>query len=208
MIEYILDHSPDDRILKKASALMKEGGIVCVPTDTHWVMLTDAFSKSGVEKLYRLKGEQKSHHFSIICSSISMASDYAVIPDSSFRLINRKIPGHYTFIFEATKKMIKTLKASKTDHEIGLRFIPIHFINALIEVHGSGLISTNVDEKVLGMPIDLNELYSFQLEECLSAKVDMIIDPGEYHFVGSSTIYNFAGEFPELVRAGAGEELF
>ena len=208
MIEYILDHSPDDRILKRASTIMKDGGIVCVPTDTHWVMLTDAFNKSGVEKLYRLKGEQKNHHFSVICSSISMASDYAVIPDSSFRLINRKIPGHYTFIFEATKKMIKTLKASKTDHEIGLRFIPIHFINALIELHGSGLISTNVDEKVLGIPFELNELYSFQLEECLSGKVDMIIDPGEYLFVGSSTIYNFAGELPELVREGAGEVLF
>ncbi len=208
MIEYILDHNPDDRILKKASALMKAGGIICFPTDTHWIMATDAFSKEGVDKLYKFKGEQKTHHFSILCSSISMASQYAVIPDSSFRLINRKIPGHYTFIFEASKKMIKTLKASKTDHEIGLRFIPSHFINALIELHGEGLISTNVDEEVLGMSFELSELYSYQLEECLNSRVDMIIDPGEYHFVGSSTIYNLAGELPELVREGAGELLF
>tara|TARA_Y100000780_G_scaffold220150_1_gene227144 strand:+ start:73984 stop:74610 length:627 start_codon:yes stop_codon:yes gene_type:complete len=208
VIEYILDHNPDDRILKKASDLMKEGGIVCIPTDTHWVMLTDAFSKNGVEKLYRLKGEQKNHHFSILCSSISMASEYAVIPDSSFRLINRRIPGHYTFIFEATKKMIKTLKASKTDHEIGLRFIPLPYLNALIEVHGGGLISTNVDERVLGFDFDKDQLYSFQLEESLSAKVDMIIDPGEFNFIGPSTIYNFAHQPPELVREGAGELLF
>lgn len=208
MIEYIIEHNPDDRVLQKASTIMKDGGIVCLPTDTHWVMLTDAFNKNAVEKLYRLKGEQKNHHFSILCSTISMASDYAVIPDSSFRLINKKIPGHYTFIFEATKKMIKTLKASKTDHEIGLRFIPAHFINALIEVHGSGLISTNVDENVLGIEFDRTELYSYQIEECLTGKVDMIIDPGEFNFVGSSTIYNFSGDLPELVREGAGKQLF
>ena len=208
MIQYILDHNPDDRILKRASEIMKKGGIICLPTDTHWVILTDAFSKEGVDKLYKFKGEQKTHHFSILCSSISMASQYAAIPDSSFRLINRKIPGHYTFIFEASKKMIKTLKASKTDHEIGLRFIPSNFINALIDVHGEGLISTNVDEQVLGMSFNLNELYSFQLEEALMGKVDMIIDPGEYSFVGSSTIYNLAGELPELIREGAGELLF
>ncbi len=208
MIEYILEHNPDDRILKKASSIMKAGGIICIPTDTHWVMATDPFNKSGVDKLYRLKGEQKNHHFSVLCSSISMASDYAVIPDSSFRIINRKIPGHYTFIFEATKKMTKAIKASKTDHEIGLRFIPIHYLNTLIDIHEGGLITTNVDDHVLGLECDRHELYSYQLEECLQGKVDMIIDPGEFSFVGSSTIYNLSSEFPELIREGAGELLF
>lgn len=208
MIEYILDHNPDDRILNRASTLMKNGGIICIPTDTHWVMATDPFSKAGVDKLYQYKGEHKSHHFSVLCSSISMASDYAVIPDSSFRIINRKIPGHYTFIFEASKKMIKAIKASKTDHEIGLRFIPRHFINALINIHGGGLITTNVDSQVLGFECDRHELYSYQLEESLQGKVELILDPGEFSFVGPSTIYNFSHDYPELIREGAGEPLF
>lgn len=207
MIQYILDHNPDDRVLKKASSLMKKGEVICIPTDTHWVMATDPFSKDGIDKLYRYKGEHKSHHFSILCSTISMASDYAVIPDSSFRIINRKIPGHYTFIFEATKKITKAIKASKTDHEIGLRFIPLNYINALIEIHGSGLITTNVDSHVLGGECDRHELYSYQLEEALQGKVAMIIDPGEFNFVGSSTIYSMAHDYPQLIREGAGEAL-
>jgi len=208
VIQYILDHNPDDRILRKASALMKEGGIICIPTDSHWVMAADPFCKNAVDKLYRFKGEHKNHHFSILCSNISMASEYAVIPDSSFRVINRKIPGHYTFIFKATKKMIKAIKASKTDHEIGLRFIPVNYVNALIEIHGAGLITTNVDSHVLGFECDRNELYSYQLDEALQGKVAMIIDPGEFTFVGPSSVYNLAREYPELIREGAGAPLF
>ena len=209
MIEYIIDQNPDDRILKKACEIMRGGGVICVPTDNHWVMLTDPFSKEGVDKLYRYKGENKSHHFSILCSSISMASEYAEIPDSCFKLIKRKIPGHYTFIFEARKKMIKALKASKTDHEVGVRFVPVNFITLLLELHDGPLISTNVDEQLLGFSFELSELYSYQLEEALSGKAEMIIDPGEYHFVGSSTIYHFGSDgAPELVREGSGELLF
>lgn len=208
LIKYIINENPDDRILKEACSLMKQGQVICAPTDTHWVLLADPFSKEGVDGLYRLKGEHKSHHFSLFCSTISMAGRYAEIPDSSFRLIHRKIPGHYTFIFEAKKKMIKALKASKTDHEVGIRFVPFHFINALIDVHGGPLISTNIDESLVGEDLSPSEIYSYQLEESLRGKVKMIIDPGEYYFVGPSTIYNLSGRSPELIRQGEGKPLF
>ena len=117
MIEYIFPHNPDDRILKKASSLLKAGELVVIPTDTSWVLLADPFHKGAVEKLYRAKNEEKSHHFSLLCEDISSASELAHISDKAFRLIRGKVPGHYTFIFDATKKMIKSLKASGADPE-------------------------------------------------------------------------------------------
>lgn len=199
MIEYIIPQNPDDRILKKASELLKDGHIIVAPTDTNWVMLASPFHKDAVEKLYRAKGEEKSHHFSLLCSDISMASEVAVIPDFAFKKIRNKIPGHYTFIFEAKKKIVKALKASKTDHQIGVRFVPSLFIERLLVEHGDCLLSTNI-EKPEG-----EEIYSYQLEEILKGKVAMIVDPGEYDFSGYSTIYDFSAGDIELVRAGAGD---
>lgn len=206
MIEYILDSNPDDRILKKACGLLKEGNLVVVPTDTSWVFLGDPFHKGAVEKLYRLKEEDKSHHFSLLCDSISTASELAEISDTAFKLIRNKIPGHYTFIFEATKKMIKSLKASKTDHQIGIRFVPVHFIGILLELYGGPLISTNIHNGLMGR--EFEELYSYEIEEVLSHAISMIIDPGESPIVGSSTIYDLREDQMTLIRQGTGPVLF
>lgn len=208
MIEYILDSNPDDRILKRARDFLKEGKLVVVPTDTNWVLLGDPFQKAAVEKLYRLKKEEKSHHFSLLVDSISTASELAEISDAAFKLIRNKIPGHYTFIFGATKKMTKVLKASKTDHQVGIRFVPVNFIKVLLELYGGPLISTNIHEGLMGREFLPEEIYSFEIEERLGGQVSLIIDPGEPVFVGPSTIYDLRDEEFVIIREGKGPKLF
>lgn len=207
MIEYILPHNPDNRVLTKASEFLKAGEIVCFPSDTSWLLCVDPMVKGALEKLHRLKHEQKSKHFSLVCDTISKATDVAIIPDHAFKLLRNKVPGHYTFIFEATKKLSKAIKASKTDKEVGIRFIPIDYINKLLSVHGGVLASTNITHEMLNMPLD-ESIYSFQIEDHLSNSIKLILDPGEYEFVGESTIYSFASGQPELIREGFGTLLF
>ena len=210
MIEYVFAHDPDDRIIEKARLLLKDGHLIVVPTDTNWVLVGDAFNKKAVESLYRLKGEEKSHHFSLLCSDLSKASELAYIPDRAFKLIRNKIPGHYTFIFEASKKVTKALKASKTDHQIGLRFVPEVLISRLLEAHGGALISSHLDEKLMKRPLEegADPIYSYEIDDTLGNQVGLIIDPGEVNFVGTSTIYDLREGVMELVRDGAGEALF
>jgi tRNA threonylcarbamoyl adenosine modification protein (Sua5/YciO/YrdC/YwlC family) len=208
MIDYIISENPDQRIIDKAAKLLSEGELLIVPTDTNWVLLGCCFHKNAVEKMYKIKGEDKSHHFSLLCQNIAMAGELAIIPDDVFRLIRNKVPGHYTFIFDASKKMIKALKASKTDHQVGIRFVPLVLIERLLASYGGPLISTNVTHTLAGADDNELALYSYRLEEAFSGKVSMIIDPGEYEFVGSSTIYDFSDERRECIREGSGVLLF
>lgn len=208
MIEYVFAHDPDDRIVAKACELLREGHLIVAPTDTNWVFLGDPFRKNTVDKLYQIKGVEKDHHFSLLCSYFSMASELAIIPDSAFKLIRNKIPGHYTFIFEASKKVTKVLKASKSDRQIGLRFVPEVLITRLIDKLGGPLISTQVDEKALGRTLVGEPIYSYEIEESLGSSLAMIIDPGEVEFAGASTIYDLRAEHMELIREGRGELLF
>lgn len=204
MIEYVIANNPDDRILDKASKILKSGGIVCIPTDTNWIMTCDPFSKAGVDKLYRLKKEDKKKHFSLLCDNISKASEVAMIDNHSFKLIKKVSPGHYTFIFEAKHNIAKALKATKTDKQIGIRFVPTILVQKLIEFHGNVLLSTNLTAEIL--QIDENdEIYSFIIEEKMH-EIDLIIDPGEFEFVGQSTIIDFSQENgPVIIREGAGD---
>lgn len=207
MIEYIRAENPDDRTIERAAKLLKLGKLIAFPTDTSWIIAGDPFNKNVVQKLYKLKGEKSDKHFSLLCDNISRASQIAIIEDIAFKIINRIIPGHYTFIFEAAKVLTKNLKASKSDHEVGLRFPPIDYIQKIIKAFDGVLISTNITQEMLGLSED-DFIYGLLIDEAMgSSEVSMIIDPGEVDFAGLSTIIKFSPEI-ELVRAGAGDYSF
>lgn len=207
MIEYVIAENPDSRIIEKVCDKLISGEILIFPTDSSWVMAVNPFHKSAVDKIYKMKGEDKSHHFSLLCLNISMADDLAVIPDDVFRIIRNKVPGHYTFIFSATKMITKALKASKTDHEVGIRFVPSTLVNSILEKFEGPLLTTNLTHQMLNSSDD-EEIYSYLIEEEIGSQVGVIIDPGEYDFQGGSTIYNFASGRRECIREGAGKLLF
>lgn len=207
MIEYVLGHSPDDRVLQKAAALLRSGKLICFPTDTSWVFACSCEHKGAIEKLYKIKNEGKNKHFSLLSDDISKASEVAIIDNSAFKAIKRVVPGHYTFIFEATKKIAKLVQASKIDKEVGVRFVPSILVNKLIEAHGDVLLSTNIPNSLLGLDADSNEMvYSYQIEDKIAHLMEMIIDPGEFEFSGESTIISFCSEDGvEVLREGAGD---
>ena len=207
MIEYVLPHNPDDRVLIKASQFLSEGKLICFPTDTNWILAACATKKEGIEKLYKIKKEGSQKHFSILCDNISRASEIAHIDNQAFKLLKKCIPGHYTFIFEASKKIAKFVQASKTDKEVGVRFVPSDLVGKIIETHGEVLVSTNISYPLLGLdPSTPIPIYSYMLEETISHLVSLIIDPGEIDFAGESSIIDFVSEStPVVLRAGAGD---
>lgn len=207
MIEYIVAHNPDNRVINRASEILKNGGLICFPTDTNWVLAACSTKKSAIEKLYKIKKEDAQKHFSLLCNDISKASEVAHISNHAFRLLKKCIPGNYTFIFEATKKISKLIQASKTDKEVGIRFVPSVLVNRIIEVHGEVLVSTNVPLRLLDLSPDyIGPIYSYQLEDKISHLTEQIIDPGEIEFSGPSSIIDFsAGDVPIIVREGAGD---
>jgi len=205
VIKYVVAQNPDTRVLKMASRILSNGGLVALPTDTNWVVTADPNSKSGVEKLYRLKKAQPEKHFSMLCDSISRAAGLALIDDAAFRMLRGKIPGHFTFIFRAQKPVVKMLKASKRDQEIGIRFPPSRLAQNLIAEHGGPLLSSRIKHEMLGLDPGEVELYGYLIADAAGGLIDLVLDPGEVEFVGESTIVTlFNDTEPVVRRQGAG----
>jgi tRNA threonylcarbamoyl adenosine modification protein (Sua5/YciO/YrdC/YwlC family) len=204
MIEYVVEHNPDDRILAKASQILRNGGLICFPSDTNWVVIADPYNKTGVDKLYRLRHEDNTKHFTILCEDFKRAMEIAFIDDGAFRILKKLVPGSYTFIFGAQKKITKLLKATKADKEVGIRFPPSPFCRKFLEKYGDVVICSHINHEFIGMEDDGVPLYSALIEDALGGAIELIIDPGKYEFIGPTTIIDFTSGEPEVVREGVG----
>lgn len=204
MIEYVVEHNPDDRVLARASQILRNGGLICFPTETNWVAVCDPFQKDGVEKLYRLRHIENTKHLTMLCSTFQKAMEIAFIDDNAFRLMKKVIPGPYTFIFEAQKKITKFLKASRVDHQVGIRFPPKNLCHSVLNAYDGLLLSTSISHSMVEDSDPEIPLYSAQIEDQFANMIDLIIDPGEYEFIGPTTIVDFTSGVPEVQRVGAG----
>lgn len=204
MIDYVVETNIDDRVLTRASQILRNGGLLCFPTETNWVVTCDPFNKTAVDKLYRLRHIENSKHLTVLCSSFQKAQEIALIDDHAYALMKKVVPGPYTFIFEAQKKIQKFLKASKVDHQVGIRFPPKNLCRSIISSFGEVLLSTHLSHDMLADSDPAFQLYSAQIEDELSHLIDLIIDPGETEFIGSTTIVDFTSGEPLVQRVGAG----
>ena len=205
MIAYVIAENPDDRILKQASQILRNGGLVCLPSDSNWVVLADPFEKVGVDKLYRLRHVDNTKHFTIFCADIKQASDIATINDVSFRFIKRYVPGPYTFIFPAQKMITRYLKASRIDHQVGVRICALPLMKALLAVHQGPAIGSHIDASMIAdHPEDLS-IWAGLIEDNFGHAIEVILDPGEVEFLGPTTVVDLSGdEGPVVIREGVG----
>lgn len=204
MIAYIIPENPDDRLLAKASQILNSGGLLCLPLDTNWIVIADPFIKVGVEKLYRFRHVDNTKHFTIFCANFAQAAEIAHINDQAFRLLRRVVPGPYTFIFKAQKKIIRHLKASKMDHEVGLRFPSSSLLQTLLERHGGVAIGTHVTADMFPDHDPEIPIWSGLIDDNFAGQFEMILDAGETNFIGPTTIISLSEDVPALVREGTG----
>ncbi len=205
MIEYVVEQNIDDRILLKASQILRNGGLVCFPTETNWVVVADPYQKKAVDKLYLLRHIDNTKHLTIFCSSFQKAMEVAFIDDGAFRLMKKVVPGPYTFIFEAQKKVTKLLKASKIDKEVGLRFPPSKLCQKVLESYGEVLVSSHLSHDMLEQSAEDYPIYAALIDDQFGQMIDLILDPGDYTFLGHTTIVDFTSGTPVVSRVGIGD---
>lgn len=192
--------NPEKRLLKKISEDLKDGAIYVFPTDTVYSFVADSQSKSGIERLYQLKDLEKSKPLSLLCNSISIASEFIEhLPNTAFKLMKRITPGPYTFIFKANRKIPRVSLTNQKTKSIGIRIPDQIFLKTLFDVHGTTLTGTSVysSDKYFS---DIDEV-----ESIYGKKVDGIVDGGIL-MQELSTILDFSSGEMEVLRVGKGFE--
>lgn len=202
MITKIYIDNPNPREVRRVADLLQEGGIIVVPTDTLYAFACSMEFKRSVETIAQLKGfSLKKAKYSMICSSLSMASEYVRPMDrDTFALLKECLPGPYTFIMDANGNVPRNyLNPNKT---IGVRVPGNSIVQAIVEALGCPLIGTSVrrvDEEMETEYLTDPEL----IHEAFAGRVDLVVDGGIGEDI-PSTVVDCSGGGIEVVRYGKG----
>lgn len=201
MLIEINEKNIDERLIEQAVITLKKGGIIIFPTDTVYAMGCDLFNKKALNSLATLKGlKLKKANFSIICSDLSNLSDYVKpIDRPTYKVLNRSLPGPFTFILTATNEIPRLFDTNKK--EVGIRIPDHEIVRRIVEVLGNPIATTslnNNEDEILEYFIDPYTIY-----EKFDHKIELIIDGG-LGKLEVSTVVNCVNGDMEIIRQGIG----
>lgn len=195
--------NPQPRLLKQAVALLSQGRVLAVPTDSSYALVCHLDDKTAVDQMRRLREVDDKHHLTLLCRDLSELALYAKVDNRQFRLLKAATPGAYTFILEATKEVPRRVSHPQRK-TIGLR-VPQHpCLLALLDLHGAPLLATTLippgDTEPLNDTQDIRERFEHQLAA--------VIDAGACA-MQATTVVDLTpmgtGDAPLLIRQGAGD---
>lgn len=200
MAQFLAIHpeNPQERLIKQAVEIVKNGGVIVYPTDSCYALGCMMGNKAAMERILSIRQIDLKHHLTLMCADLRDLGTYAKVDNSQFRQLKAATPGSYTFILQASKEVPnRTLHPKRKT--IGLR-VPDNIIaRDLLAELGEPLLSCTMmlpeDEEPLTDP--------YEIRDRLDHVVDVIIDGGWCGTEPTTVIDMTDGV--ELVRQGKGD---
>jgi tRNA threonylcarbamoyl adenosine modification protein (Sua5/YciO/YrdC/YwlC family) len=188
------DH-PEPRKIRRAVDALIGGGVIAYPTDTVYGLGCDLVNKHAIERLYAIKGMDRSHPLAFVCPDLSDIARYAVVDNQVYRVLRRFLPGPYTFILEATRDVPKLVQMRRKT--VGIRVPACEATRALARELGRPIISSTAARPGQAPLVDPQEI------DTEFRGLSMVLDGGAGGLV-PTTIIDLTKVPVEIVREGAG----
>ena len=176
--------NPQTRLIRKAADIVRDGGVIVIPTDSSYALVCRLDDKAAVDRIRQIRQIDERH---------------ARVDNSAYRLLKTATPGAFTFILQATKEVPRRL-SHPSRKTIGLRVPDNRIDQALLKELGEPLICTTVI-----LPGDEDRMTEgYVIQERLEKLVDAVVDGGACGLL-PTTVVDLTGKEPLLVRSGRGE---
>ena len=189
---------PQQRLIKEAVKILCSTGVIVYPTDATYAIgcrLTDAAALDRIRTIRRL---QSDHLMTLVCKDLSDLSTYALVDNSSYRLIRRHTPGPFTFILKASRDVPRRVVGTKRK-TIGLRIPDSEIARALLDTLNEPILSTTLTLPDEDFPLTDPKQFRRKLEH----EVDAILDGGVLGQEFTSLVDLESG-YPTIIRQGLG----
>ena len=201
MAQYFNLHpdNPQPRLLAQAVALLNQGGVLAVPTDSGYALVCHLDDKDAAERLRQVRQLDAHHPLSLLCHDLRELANYARVDNAQFRLLKAGTPGPFTFVLPASRQVPKRVSHPRRK-TIGLR-VPAHTaLQALLAEHGAPLLAATLVMPDEDAPLtDAHDIRE-RLEKQIAAVIDAGACPAQ-----PSTVIDLSGDVPTVLRHGLGD---
>jgi L-threonylcarbamoyladenylate synthase len=187
---------PTEDALNEAAALLRRGQLVAFPTETVYGLGADASNVEALARLYEAKGRPTSHPVIVHLFSADQLDDWAVeVPEAARRLAEALWPGPLTLILPKAPHVLDAVTGGQ--NSVGLR-VPSHpAARQLLNRFKGGVAAPSANK--FGR---LSPTTAADVAHDFAKEVAMVLDGGPSEVGIESTIVDFTGAAPRILRPG------
>jgi L-threonylcarbamoyladenylate synthase len=187
----------DHKDIRAAARIIKDGGLVAIPTETVYGLAADATNDRAVARIFAAKGRPQFNPLIIHVSDAQMARRYVEMSPLAERLVEEFWPGPLTLVLPRKQDGGVSLLVSAGLDTLGVRMPKHHLAQALIKAINRPLAAPSANRSGTISPTRAEHV-----RESLGDKVDMILDGGPPPIGVESTIVKVDGDRIVLLRPG------
>jgi L-threonylcarbamoyladenylate synthase len=181
---------------RHALALLREGELVAVPTETVYGLAADARQPEAVAKIFAAKERPANHPLIVHVAGTEALAQWAdPIPDAALRLANAFWPGPLTLLLRKAPHVNTAVTGGRDT--IGLR-VPDHpVLLDLLRELGSGLAAPSANPHKQLSPTSAQQVLAV-----LGGRIAAVLDGGACRVGLESTIVDLTQAQPRILRSG------
>jgi L-threonylcarbamoyladenylate synthase len=187
----------DPAALVRAVAILRDGGLVCHPTDTVYGVAASALLPEAVARLYVVKERPRDKAIPLLLGDAGAVDEIARdVPDLAYRMMERFWPGGLTIVLWAQAHVPAIVTAGTGSVAVRL---PDHATpRALARALGAPLAATSANLSGRPSPRTAQDVLAD-----LGGRVELILDGGPCPGGVDSTVVDLTKDPPVIARAGA-----
>jgi L-threonylcarbamoyladenylate synthase len=187
---------PDREAVAAAADVIREGGVVVIPTRHLYGLAADALNPAALARVYAIKGRPADKPLLILVKSRSdLPALVKTVPEEARRLMDRFWPGRLTLVFVAREVLPSVLTGGTG--KVGIRR-PAHPVGrALLDRLSRPVTATsaNLSEQAGCHRLDA-------LAPALWSAVDLVLDAGPLPPGPGSSVVDVTVPPPRVLREG------
>lgn len=179
-----------------AANLLRAGELVALPTETVYGLAGDATNPAALEAIFRAKRRPADHPLIVHLAAAEQLPDWAAaVPEGAWRLASAFWPGPLTMVLPARPSVSALVTGGQPT--VALR-VPAHPVfQAVLRQLGRALAAPSANPFGRISPTTAEHV-----QRHLAGRIAAVVDGGACPVGIESTIVDFSGEHPRLLRPG------
>lgn len=185
-----------DYAINTAADILKNGGIVAIPTETVYGLAASAKCDNAIKRVFEAKGRPQDNPLIVHISDMEMLGEVACdIPDSAYLCAEKFWPGPFTMVLSRTDGIAESVSAGLDS--VAVRMPSDKIARDIIRVSGLPLAAPSANISGAPSPTTAQHVIND-----LNGKIDAVVIGNDCEVGVESTVVSLIGDKPRLLRPG------